>query len=329
MSATNTQVWPSLPLRDWKSTCDTLHMWTQIVGKTRLKLAPMENHWWQVALYVTPRGLTTSAIPNSNSTFAVEFDFIDHKLIVATSGGATRSIALKPRSVAEFYGEYLETLKALGIEVRLWGMPVEVMDAIPFAEDRVHASYDSEYANRFWRILVQADRVLKRFRGGFLGKSSPVHFFWGGFDMAATRFSGRQAPPHAGGAPNVGDWVMREAYSHEVISAGFWPGSGAVLEPAFYAYAYPEPAGLPEAAVRPVGAYYNRDMGLFALPYETVRLATSPDEVLMDFLQSTYEAAADLARWDRSSLERLTPAEPRIVSRESGVGSRESGVGNR
>jgi hypothetical protein len=296
--------WPPLALDPWRDTYATLHMWTQIVGKTRLALAPMENHWWQVALYVTSRGLTTSAIPFGDRVFAIDFDFLDHNLYVRTSDGATRALALTPQSVADFYAAYVETLRSLDLEVRFWPVPVETETAIPFAEDLAHASYDREAANRFWRVLAQADRVLKRFRGRFLGKASPVHFFWGSFDLAATRFSGRRAPDHPGGVPNVADWVVREAYSHECSSVGFWPGGGAVPEPTFYGYAYPEPDGFRDHPVRPGAARYSEELHEFVLPYEAVRAAASPDETLLAFVQSTYEAAADLGRWDRAGLER-------------------------
>ena len=296
--------WPALPLAEWRDTYATLHMWTQIVGKTRLALAPMENHWWQVPLYVTPRGLSTSAMPSGNRTLAVEFDFIDHVLSVESSDGATSTLPLIPRSVADFYTAYMTALRSLGFAPTIRPVPVEVETAIPFAEDRQHASYDTDAAHRCWQILVQADRVLKRFRGRFLGKASPVHFFWGSFDLAATRFSGRRAPPHSGGAPNCPDYVMVEAYSHECNSAGFWPGGGAIAEPAFYAYAYPEPAGYRERAVRPDGARYSAEAREFILPYDALRRAGDPDDALLQFLQSTYEAAADLARWDRAALER-------------------------
>jgi hypothetical protein len=295
-------IWPELSFEDWRETYATLHMWTQIVGKTRLALAPPENHWWQVVLYVTSRGLTTTPIPHGHRTFEVAFDFIEHQLTVETSDGGVRQLALAPRSVADFYREYMATLAGLGIQVAFWPVPVEVERPVPFAEDREHAAYDAAYAHRFWRILVQADRVLKEFRGRFLGKSSPVHFFWGAFDLAVTRFSGRRAP-HREGLSRM----MREASSHEEISAGFWPGSGHVQEAAFYAYAAPEPAGLRDASVRPRGASYHPEMSQFILPYDRVRTAASPDEALMDFLQSTYEVAAELAHWDRAALDRPPP----------------------
>jgi hypothetical protein len=280
-------------------------MWTQIVGKTRLALAPPENHWWQVALYLTPRGLTTSPMPYGTRTFAAEFDFLDHRLHLRTSDGVTDSIPLIPRSVADFYADYLEALASLGVQVRLRPVPVEVEVAIPFPEDRQHRSYDAEAVGRWWGLLVEADRLLKRFRGRFFGKASPVHFFWGSFDLAATRFSGRRAPPHPGGAPNCPDYVMKDAYSHECSSCGFWPGGGPVAEPAFYSYAYPEPPGYADRPVRPEGASYHRDLGEFILPLEAVRTAADPDESVLDFCQSIYEAAADLGRWERAALERL------------------------
>jgi hypothetical protein len=302
--------WPSLPFAEWQETYRTLHMWTQIVGKTRLALAPMENHWWQIALYVTPRGLTTSAMPSGTRTFAVDFDFLDHQLYLRVSDGVTRALPLVPQSVADFYAAYMAALRSLGLEVNIRPTPVEVETAIPFAADTVHASYDADAANRCWRLLVQADRVLKRFRGRFLGKASPVHFFWGSFDLAATRFSGRPAPRHPGGAPNCPNYVMEEAYSRECSSCGFWPGGGAIAEPAFYAYAYPEPAGFAEHPVEPSGARYDSGIREFILPYEAVRSATAPDEVLLEFLQSTYEAAAELGGWDRDALDRPRHAWP-------------------
>ncbi len=304
MSAPANPAWPALPLAQWQDTYATVHMWSQIVGKTRLALAPMENHWWQVALYVTPRGLTTSSIPHGQRAFAVDFDFIDHVLWVRTSEGVARRLALAARSVADFYAEYMAVLRSLELDVKLRPVPVEVQTAIPFAEDREHAAYDPDAVRRCWQILLQTHRVLQRFRGRFIGKASPVHFFWGSFDLAATRFSGRPAPRHGGGAPNCPDYVMVEAYSHECSSCGFWPGAGPVGEPAFYAYAYPEPSGYADHRVRPQGAYYHREMREFILPYEVVRAAPSPDEALLEFAQSTYEAAAEHGRWDHTALER-------------------------
>ena len=305
--------WPALPLDSWRDSYATLHLYSQIVGKTRLALAPMENHWWQVVLYVTSRGLTTSPMPFDRRTLQVDFDFVDHQLVARTSDGASASFALVPRTVANFYSEYMKVLHELGVRVKIWPVPVELAEVTPFAEDREHGSYDPEAVNRFWRVLVQAERVMREFRGRFMGKASPVHFFWGSFDLAATRFSGRSAPPHPGGAPNVGDWVMREGYSRELSSAGFWPGGGPIDEPVFYSYAYPEPPGFAEALVKPEAAYYDRTMGEFVLPYESVRLAPSPEDALMAFLQSTYEAAANLAKWNRLALERAAgePHEPK------------------
>ena len=304
MNDTANTGWPALPLQEWQDTYATLHMWTQIVGKTRLALAPMENHWWQVTLYVTPRGLTTSAMPYGEHALTVDFDFIDHTLWVRTSTGATRGLALVARSVADFFAEYMAVLRSLGFNITLRASPVEVQTAIPFPEDRQHAAYDPDAAKRCWQVLLQSHRVLKRFRGRFLGKASPVHFFWGSFDLAATRFSGRRAPRHPGGAPHCPDYVMVEAYSHECGSCGFWPGGGALPEPVFYAYAYPEPPGYADHVVRPQGAYYHREMREFVFPYEAVRCASAPEEALLEFLQSTYEAAAEHAHWDRMAFDR-------------------------
>jgi hypothetical protein len=296
-------VWPALPLAEWQDTYATLHLWTQIVGKVRLALAPPINHWWQVTLYVTPRGLTTSAIPHGTRTFAIDFDFLDHALRIVTSDGGVSTLPLRQQPVADFYAATLAALRELDLDIRIWGTPVEIEGPIPFAQDRQHASYDPDAVQRFWRILVQADRVFTDFRSRFLGKVSPVHFFWGGFDLAVTRFSGRGAPRH-GPVPNVADFVVQEAYSHEVSSLGFWPGGGPLPEPVFYAYAAPEPPGFKEARVEPEGAYYSQDLGEFLLPYEAVRTAASPDDALLRFAESTYAAAADLARWDRAALER-------------------------
>jgi hypothetical protein len=296
--------WPSLELAEWRDTYATLQLWTQIVGKIRLAQAPLINHWWQVPLYVTARGLTTSPMPYGARSFQIDFDFIDHRLVVACSDGGTAGFALAPRSVASFYREIMAQLAALGIAVAIWTMPVEIENAIPFETDETHAAYDREYASRFWRILVQCDRVFTRFRARYLGKVSPVHFFWGSFDLAVTRFSGRAAPPHSGTAPHLANWVMREAYSHEVSSCGFWPGGGAVTAPAFYSYAYPQPAGFAGAAIRPGGAYWDEALGEFLLPYDVVRQNSAPDDRLLEFLESTYAAAADLGQWDRAALER-------------------------
>jgi hypothetical protein len=301
------KAWPDLPLAAWRDTCATLHRWTQVVGKVRLARAPMVNHWWQVPLYVTARGLTTSPIPDGARTFQIDFDFIAHRLVIETSDGAADTFALEPMSVADFHAEAMGRLGALGLATRIWTMPVEIADPIPFERDHVHAAYDRDYANRFWRVLVQADRLCTAFRAGFTGKVSPVHFFWGSFDLAVTRFSGRSAPRHPG-APNTADLVTREAYCEEVSSAGFWPGGVGLETPVFYSYAYPMPSGFAEASVRPNAALFSRELGEFLLPYDAVRRAPSPDAMLLEFLQSTYAAAADLGRWDRARLERALPA---------------------
>jgi hypothetical protein len=293
------ECWPELPLAAWKDTCATLHMWTQIVGKVRLALTPLVNHWWNVPLYVNARGLTTSAIPCREHLFKIQFDFIDHVLALQTNDGATKTLPLAPRSVADFYQEFLNMLRAVGIEVKIWRMPVEIPDPIPFDQDRVHASYDPEYVRRFWQILVSVDRVFNEFRSRFIGKSSPVHFFWGSFDLAVTRFSGRRAPERPGA-----DVITREAYSHEASSVGFWPGGGEIQGAAFYSYMAPEPPGFREAAVRPHDAFYHQKLGEFLLMYDDVRTAASPSAALLEFCQSTYEAGARLANWDRAALER-------------------------
>jgi hypothetical protein len=298
--------WPSLPFLEWRETCETLHMWTQIVGKTRIAQAPMINHWWQAPLYVTSRGLTTSPIPYGGRTFQVDFDFIDHELRIGASGGAAHSFALRPQSVADFYREFMAGLRSLDIEVKILTTPSEVENPIPFEQDTEHAAYDGEQAHRFWLALTQADRVMQQFRSRFIGKCSPVHFFWGGFDLAVTRFSGRRAPEHPS-VPNTPDFVVREAYSHEVSSAGFWPGNATAPEPVFYSYAYPEPEGFAGWSAEPEEAYYSPEMKEFILPYEVVRRAKEPGRTLMRFLQSTYEAAADLGKWDRAALERSEP----------------------
>jgi hypothetical protein len=297
-------IWPSLPLDHWSETCATLHMWTQIVGKIRLVQSPWINHSWHATLYVTARGLTTSPVAHGARIFQIDFDFIDHQLRIQTTDGSTGSFALEPQSVASFYAGLMQEMRRLELDVKIWGTPNEVVDAIPFDQDEVHRAYDRESVNRFWRILVQADRIFKAFRARFIGKCSPVHFFWGAPDLAVTRFSGRRAPEHPGGVPNLPDWVAREAYSHEVSSCGFWPGGGPIPYPAFYSYAYPEPAGFADAPVKPAEAFYSSDLREFILPYDVVREAASPDETLLDFLQTTYEAAAGLANWDRASLER-------------------------
>ncbi|HQR38010.1 MAG TPA: DUF5996 family protein [Blastocatellia bacterium] len=298
--------WPSLPFNEWKDTYATLHMWTQIVGKIRLARTPWINHSWHTTLYVTSRGLTTSPIPYGDRTFQIDFDFIDHDLLIRTSDGAVRDVQLAPRSVADFYRELFAKMAELKLDVAIHGSPNEVAEPIPFAKDVTHAAYDSEYANRFWRALVQADRVFTKFRARFIGKCSPVHFFWGSFDLAVTRFSGRRAPVHPGGIPHLPDWVTREAYSHEVSSCGFWPGSEQMPEAVFYSYAYPVPDGFDSATVGPRGAYFSADMREFIFPYEQVRQSASPDEALLEFLQTSYEAAADAGHWDRSELETTT-----------------------
>jgi hypothetical protein len=291
--------WPKLTYAEWKDTRDTLHMWTQIVGKTRLMLEPLINHWWNVTLYVTPVGLTTSSMPYNGRALDIEFDFLSHRLILRTSEGWAHTIGLYPRSVADFYAEYMLTLQSLGIDIELYCTPQECEDRTPFYEDHHHASYDREYVERFRQVLIHSDRALKKFRAGFIGKCSPVHFFWGSFDLAVTRFSGHRAPER----PNA-DRMTREAYSHEVSSCGFWPGDGRLEEAAFYAYAAPTPQGFADALVRPQAAAWNPQLGEFILKYDDVRTADSPESAILDFCQSTYEAAANLAQWDRASLER-------------------------
>jgi hypothetical protein len=296
--------WPALPLDGWQDTYTTLHRWTQIVGKVRLTRMPWVNHSWHVTLYLAARGLTTSLIPGDRTSFQIDFDFIDHQLFIRTTEGEVRSVELRPRSVADFYREVMAALRELGVETAIYARPNELADATPFAEDETHAAYDREAANRCWRVLVAADRVFTAFRARYLGKCSPVHFFWGSFDLAVTRFSGRTAPQHPGGVPHLPDRVAREAYSHEVSSAGFWPGDARYPAPAFYSYAYPTPDGFKDAIVRPAGAFFNPQLGEFLLPYDRLRAAEDPDGALMEFLESTYEAAADLGRWDREALER-------------------------
>jgi len=297
--------WPDLPLGDWADSCATLHLWTQVIGKVRLAHAPLINHWWQVPLYVTSRGLTNSPIPYGARSFQIDFDFIDHRLLIATSAGGQVAIPLAPRSVADFYAEVMAALRSLGLETRIWTMPVEIENAIPFEHDNDHRAYDPDYISRFWRALVQVERVFTRFRAGFLGQVSPVHFFWGSFDLAVTRFYGRTAPPMNSNTPNLAPWVMQEAYSHEVSSCGFWPGNGGFGRAAFFSYAYPEPAGFAQAPMRGSQAGYDGDLGQFILPYDAVRLAPAPDALLLAFLQDTYAAAADRGGWDRASLERV------------------------
>src|ERR1700680_3092121 len=295
--------WPELPTAAWRETYETLHLWTQIIGKIRLMRAPWLNHSWHVALYVTARGLTTSPIPDGTRTFQIDFDFIDHALRISTSDGAQRQLALAGQSVASFYAAVMADLADLGIHIAIDEMPNELPEPTRFSQDRKHASYDPTAVRRFLQILVNADRVFKQFRTGFLGKASPVHFFWGRFDLWVHAFSGRHAPRHPGGVPHLSDAVACEAYSHEVSSAGFWPGSGTIDYPAFYSYAYPEPPGFRTTQVRPGAAFFSEALGEFILPYDAVRTAANPDQALLEFLQSTYEAAANAAKWDREALE--------------------------
>jgi Family of unknown function (DUF5996) len=294
-------LWPSLPYDEWKDTYATLHMWTQVAGKVALALAPPINHSWAIAMRVTPRGLTTLPLAHGNRSFTMEFDFIDHALVIDTSDGERRTLKLEPMTVAEFYRRTMATLQDMSLPVKIWPVPVEIPDPIPFEQDTVHHSYDPEYANRFWRILVRVEQVFTGTRCMFVGKCSPVHFFWGSFDLAVTRFSGRKAPPREGPA------FMRDAYSHEVISHGFWPGSGPLLEPSFYAYAVPQPPGLEDAKVQPPAAYYHREMGEFILPYEAVRTSSDPEDAIASFVETTYDRAATLGGWDREALERDGP----------------------
>jgi len=296
-------LWPELPYAAWKETCETLQLWTQVVGKVRLSLTPWLNHSWHVTLQVTARGLATPPIAYAGRDFTIEFDFIDHVLWLRTSDGHVRQLMLKPMTVAEFYADVMVALRELGIAVRINEMPNEIPGAVPFPDDRAHAAYDRVFAEKFWRVLLRSHEVFSHFRTGFLGKVSPVHFFWGSFDLAVTRFSGRRAPPHPGGVPGLPDAVAREAYSHEVSSAGFWPGGGPIDYPAFYSYAYPAPAGFAAAKVAPAEAFFSKELGEFILPYDAVRTAGEPEAALMAFLQSTYDAAADLAKWDRGNLE--------------------------
>jgi hypothetical protein len=295
--------WPELQYERWKDTYATLHLWTQVVGKIRLAQSPWLNHSWHVPLYVTARGLTTSSIPYRERVFDIAFDFVDHALVLRVSDGVERRLPLQPRTVADFYAAVMSMLDEAGIPVRIDRIPNEIAEAIPFDQDTIHSAYDAEYVQRFWRALLQVDRVFSQFRTAFLGKCSPVHFFWGSFDLAVTRFSGRSAPPHPGGIPHLSDSVVREAYSHEVSSAGFWPGGRGVEYPVFFSYAYPEPPGFRETAVRPAAAAFNTALGEFLLAYDAVRTAPDPDRALLEFLQSTYEAAANAAHWERSALE--------------------------
>ena len=303
MERNGTDPWPDLPYEAWKDTCTTLHLWTQIVGKVRLACTPWVNHSWHVTLYPTARGLTTSSIPHGDRTFDVQFDFLAHELRITTSDDDRTTVELRPRTVADFYRTLMDRLDGLGLHTEIHGSPNELPDPIPFARDEEHRSYDPEAVTRFHRVLTSTARVMSDFRGDFIGKTSPVHFFWGSFDLAVTRFSGRRAPPHPGGIPNLPDWVGREAYSHEVSSAGFWPGGPSFPQPAYYAYAYPSPDALKTRVVRPDAAFWSDEMGEFFLPYDAVRTAERPEETLRAFLDSTYEAVADEAGWDREALE--------------------------
>jgi hypothetical protein len=295
--------WPELPYAAWKDTAATLQLWTQIVGKIRLAATPWLNHSWHVTLRVTARGLATPLISTRDCDFQIELDFVDHTLWIRTGDGQSRQVMLRPVSVAEFYADVMIALRELGIALRIDEMPNEISDAVRFSEDRVHAAYDPDFANRFWRVLTRSHAAFSHFRTAFLGKASPVHFFWGSFDLAVTRFSGRSAPPHPGGIPHLPDAVVREAYSHEVSSAGFWPGGGPIDYPAYYSYAYPAPESFGAAPVRPAQAFFSKELGEFILPYDAVRTAADPDAALMDFLQSTYAAAAESGKWDRGNLE--------------------------
>jgi hypothetical protein len=307
MAAASPEIWPALPYSEWKDTCKTLHMWTQIVGKIRLSFTPWTNHSWHVTLYVTARGLTTSPIFFGARVFQIDFDFVDHVLRIQTGEGIEKNIRLAPKSVAAFYREVMDAFRELGVTLEINTTPNEVDPAIPFEQNEKDSAYDAASANRFWRALLQTDRVFKEFRSEFCGKCSPVHFFWGSFDMAVTRFSGRRAPQHPGGVPHLPDTVAREAYSHEVSSLGFWPGNEMMPEPIFYSYAYPEPRGFSEAKVQPPQAGYNPQLKEFVLRYEDVRKAESPDAVLLDFARSTYDAASTLGNWDRAALSEVKP----------------------
>ncbi|MHC4783003.1 MAG: DUF5996 family protein [Planctomycetota bacterium] len=298
------RLWPEIPFADWRDTLATLHMWTQIVGKIRMVQSPWLNHSWHVTLYVTPRGLTTGTIPHTQRTFCIDFDFIDHRLFIRSSDGDIVTLPLETQDTADFYQAVMNTLDRIGFPVTISAIPNEVENPIPFAEDRVHRTYDAEATNRFWRVLVQSDRVFNEFRARFSGKSSPVHFFWGSFDLAVTRFSGREAPDHPGGLPNMPLWVAQEAYSHEVSSAGFWPGSDAFPEPIYYSYAYPSPEGFAEAKAGPADAYWSSELGEFILPLDAVRSARDPDKVLLEFLQSTFDSAKQLESWELNNYRR-------------------------
>jgi hypothetical protein len=300
--------WPDLPFAAWSGTCNTLILWLQIVGKVRIACTPLINHWWNATFKVTSRGPSAPAMPYHGRTFDVLFDFTDHRVLIATSDGRTETLALAPMAVADFYAAFIQALRRLGIDVHIWTMPSEIENAIPFQKDRTHAQYDPGYVQKFWQAVLQAHRVMTEFRARFIGKASPVHFFWGSFDLVVTRFSGRRAPPPTSTTPNVAAWVMNEAYSHEVSSCGFWPGNGGYGRAAFYVYAYPEPAGYGDTKLKTAEAAYDKTLGQFILPYDAVRHASDPDALLLGFLQETYEAAADLAKWDRAALERKSGA---------------------
>jgi hypothetical protein len=304
MSQVLNSQWPDLPLAAWSDTCDTLQLWTQIVGKVRIALTPLINHWWNATFHVTARGLAAPAMSYRGRTFDVVFDFAQRRLNIETSDGRAEALELKSMAVADFYAAFMAALRRLGIDVQIWTMPSEIENAIPFEKDRTHAQYDPVYVQKFWQAVVQADRVMTEFRARFLGKASPVHFFWGSFDLAVTRFSGRTAPPPQSVTPGVASWVMAEAYSHEVSSCGFWPGNGGYGRAAFYVYAYPEPDGYGDARLKTAGGFYDKNVGQFILPYDAVRAASDPDALLLGFLQETYAAAADLAKWNRKALER-------------------------
>ena len=297
-------LWPELPLEAWSQTCDTLHLWTQVAGKVRLKTTPLLNHWWNVTFFVTSRGLVAPSNYYAGRSFDIVFDFVDHELRIVTSDRRRESLALRPVSVADFHAEFMQRLHCLDIDLRIRTMPCEIADCVPFEQDRTHAQYDPAYVQKFHQALVQANRVMHQFRARFIGKVSPVHFFWGSFDLAVTRFSGRTALPPKGHTPNVADWAMAEAYSHEVSSCGFWPGNGGYGRAAFFVYAYPEPAGYGDTRLQTTGAFYDTNVGQFILPYDAVRQAADPDALLLGFLQETYAAAANLAQWDRKALER-------------------------
>jgi hypothetical protein len=296
--------WPDLPFAAWSGTCNTLLLWLQIVGKVRIACTPLINHWWNATFKVTSRGPFAPAMPYHGRTFDVLFDFTDHRVLIATSDGRTETLALAPMAVADFYAAFIQALRRLGIDVHIWTMPSEIENAIPFQKDRTHAQYDPGYVQKFWQAVLQAHRVMTEFRARFIGKASPVHFFWGSFDLVVTRFSGRRAPPPTSTTPNVAAWVMNEAYSHEVSSCGFWPGNGGYGRAAFYVYAYPEPAGYGDTKLKTTEAAYDQKLGQFILPYDAVRAARDPDALLLGFLQETYEAEAKLANWDRAALER-------------------------